>query len=161
MFIPSEVRPSTIFGKGLFPLRAVKKGTIVCLFTQDGQVITESEFVEAVRRDIYLILRTGTRYAGRYFTHLKDDAANLNFINHSFDPNLLCHCGVVIARRDIPAEEELTLDYRYLVDSTDVGIYNDAQTGEPIRGFSARETMLRTAKEMIAILESVEKGWEG
>ena len=84
--------------------------------------------------------RTGTRYCGKYFTFGNVDAP-YNFVNHSFKPNLLCHCGVVLARRDIPAGEEMTLDYRTLIDTTDVGLYNDAVTGREIRGHSARETL--------------------
>jgi hypothetical protein len=83
-----------------------------------------------------------------------------NFINHSFKPNLLCHCGVVLTAREIGAGEEMTLDYRTLIDTTDVGIYNDAVTGREIRGFGARETLLRTARELVALVESVPE-WEG
>ena len=51
--------------------------------------------------------------------------------------------------------EELTVDYRTLIDDTEVGIYNDATTGRPIRGFSARETLLRTARQLIDLVESI------
>src|SRR5206468_1580888 len=99
------------------------------------------------------------RYAGKYYT-IGNETEPYTFLNHSFTPNLLCHCGVIVARRDIPAQEELTLDYRTLVDDTDLGTYHDSSSGKEIRGFSARETLLRTAREFIEIVEGAE-GWEG
>ena len=161
MFITVEVRPSAIFGNGLFPLRAVSRGTIVCSFTTDARIITEREYLEAIRGNQRVIVRTGTRYVGKYFTHTLEPDAELSFFNHSFEPNLLCHCGVVIAARDIAAGEELTIDYRYLIDDTDTGVYNDAITGQPIHGFSAKQTLLQTARQLVALLEELDDDWQG
>lgn len=160
MFIRVRVDQSKIFGKGLFPLDPVPRGKIVCSFTTDSRIITEQEYVEAIAKETRLIVRTGTRYVGKYFTYTDDPDADLNFFNHSFDPNLLVHCGIVIARRDIPAGQELTVDYRTLIDDTDIGVYNDAITGQRIRGFSARDTLLQTAQELIRIVQGVET-WTG
>ena len=161
MFIPVQVRPSGIFGNGLFPLDRVKRGTVVCSFTSDSKVITEDQYLQAIRDEDHLIVRTGTRYVGKYFTYADDPDADLNFFNHSFAPNLLVHCGVVLAMRDIPAGEELTIDYRYLIDDTETGVYNDALTGRPIRGLPARQTLLETTRQLIAILESLDDNWQG
>ena len=155
MFIRVQVRASTIFGKGLFPLDAVPRGAVVCSFTTDSKVITEDQYVDAVAREKYLIVRTGTRYFGKYFTYTDDPEAELNFFNHSFQPNLLVHCGVVLAARDIAAGEELTVDYRTLIDDTETGVYPDAVTGRPIQGFSARQTLLRTARQLIELIEAM------
>ncbi len=161
MFVRVEIRPSSIFGKGLFPLEDVKRGTFVCSFTTDAKIITERDYVGAIERNEYLIVRTGTRYVGKYFTHTQEPETEVNFFNHSFEPNLLCHCGVVISLRDIRAAEEFTVDYRTLVDSTDIGVYTDAKSGRVIKGFSARETLLRTTRQMLALMESVGEEWEG
>jgi hypothetical protein len=69
--------------------------------------------------------------------------------------------GTIIARRAIAAGEELTLDYRTLIDDTDVGLYRDAITGREIRGFTARQTLLHTARELIEILEQLGEDWQG
>ncbi len=159
MFIRTQVKPSNIFGRGLFTAEAVSKGKIICCFTSGAQIITEEQYLQGIRDEAHVIVRTGTRYAGKYFTIGNEDQP-YTFINHSLDPNLLCHCGVVIALRDLEAGEEMTLDYRTLIDETDLGIYNDAKTGEPIRGFSARETLLRTARQLIELIEPIER-WEG
>jgi hypothetical protein len=157
--VRTEVRESSIFGEGCFAAEPVAKGTIVCCFTLGAKVITEEEYLDACRAEVLPLMRTGTRYAGKYFT-VGNEHEPYTFINHSFEPNLLCHCGVVLARRAISAGEEMTLDYRYLIDETDVGIYRDAKSGREIRGFPARETLLRTARQLMDLVESVE-GWEG
>jgi len=159
MFVKAEVRPSGIFGKGLFAQEPIDRGKIICFFPIGAEVITEERFIAAVVNFEPMIVRTGTRYAGKYFT-VGNESEPYTFLNHSFEPNLLCHCGMVIARRRIEAEEELTLDYRTLVDETDIGTYADAATGTVIRGYSAKETMLRTARDLIDILEG-ENRWQG
>ena len=161
MFIPVEIRRSTIFGQGLFALAAVARGTVICSFTTDTRIITEDNYLDSIRNDRYAVVRTGTRYIGKYFTWMDDTDRSLNFFNHSFEPNLLVHVGVVIALRDIAVDEELTIDYRYLIDDTEIGIYNDAITGRPIRGFSARQTLLQTTRQLLSLLETLEEDWQG
>jgi hypothetical protein len=159
MFVRTETRQTTKYGKALFAAEDIRRGTVVCCFTLGSEVTTEDDYVRGVAEGRQPLTRTGTRYVGKYFTFGNVEAP-YNFVNHSFKPNLLCHCGVVLALRDISAGEEMTLDYRTLIDPTDVGLYNDAVTGREIRGHAARETLLRTARELIALVESVE-GWEG
>ncbi len=159
-FVPAQVRPSNIFGQGIFATQPVTKGTIVCFFSLNGHVITESEFLHAVQTDEKNIIRSGTRYVGHYFVYT-DKPVLCNYVNHSLDPNLLCHCGICFARRDIAVSEELTVDYRTLIDDTDIGVYNDIKTDQPIKGFNARQTLLRTAKELIAILNETPDDWQG
>jgi hypothetical protein len=159
MYVATEVRPSTIFGKGLFALEPISRGKIICFFSIGAQVITEKRFLEAVKNNEQPIVRTGTRFAGKYFT-IGNESEPYTYLNHSFTPNLLCHAGIIIARRAIAAQEELTLDYRTLVDATDIGLYSDAISGQEIRGYSARETLLRTARELVDIL-SDDPEWQG
>ena len=159
MFVRVEVKSSAIFGKGCFATDQVRKGAIVCCFTAGARVITEAEYLDACRREDLPLMRTGTRYAGHYFT-VGNEHEPYTFVNHAFEPNLLCHCGVVLARRAIAAGEELTLDYRTLIDHTDIGIYDDAASGRQIRGYRAKETLLRTARELIELVASVDD-WEG
>jgi hypothetical protein len=159
MYIRTEVRESGIFGKGLFALEAVAKGKIVCFFGIGAQVITEERYLAAVAAGERHIIRTGTRYAGKYFT-IGNEEQPYTFLNHSFDPNLLCHCGIVLARRAIAGGEELTVDYRTLIDDSDLGTYADAATGQTIRGWSAAETFVRTAREFAAIIEACGE-WSG
>lgn len=160
MFIQSQVKPSTIFGQGIFTRQPVRKGAILCLFfLPDGQVITEEQFVAEVAKGTHMVMRTGTRHAGIYFTW-SNTPADTMFFNHSFEPNVLCHCGTCFALRDIAPGEELTVDYRYLLDTTDVGLYHDARTGREIRGLPPRQTLLETTRQLLALLESL-PDWDG
>jgi SET domain-containing protein len=161
MLVPVEVRPSKIFGRGLFALKPIQRGTFLCSFSMDAKLITEHEFLKASAEDRQPVVRTGTRYIGRYFTYTETPDAQLNFFNHAFEPNCLVCCGVVISLRDIAADEELTIDYRMLIDATDTGVYNDAASGTPIKGFSARQTLLRTARQLLELAESLDEDWHG
>ena len=82
LFIRTAVRPSAIFGNGCFAAEPVRKGTIVCSFTTGARVITEAEYLDACRREDMPLMRTGTRYAGRYFT-VGNDHEQYTFINHT------------------------------------------------------------------------------
>jgi hypothetical protein len=159
MYVATEVRDSKIFGKGLFAIQPIKRGTILCFFPIGAQVITETRFLQAVKENDRAIVRTATRLAGKYYT-IGNEPEPYTFLNHSFTPNLLCHVGVVLARRAIEAQEELTLDYRTLIDDSDVGVYCDAASGREIRGFGAKQTLLRTAAELTDILKDIDD-WQG
>jgi len=161
MLVPVEVRPSRIFGHGLFAIAPIRRGTFLCSFSLDAKLITEAEFLQAVAEDRQPVVRTGTRYIGRYFTYTETPDAQLNFFNHAFEPNCLVCCGVVIALRDIAIDEELTIDYQTLIDDTDIGVYNDAGSGTTIKGFSAKQTLLRTAKDLLKLAESLDENWQG
>ena len=159
LFVRAEVRDGGVAGKGLFAGEAVAKGTVVGCFTLGSAVATEEEYVRACAERRDPLMRTGTRYVGRYFTY-GNEAAAYTYMNHAFDPTLLLHCGVLLARRDLAPGDELTIDYRYAVDDTDVGVYADAASGVEIRGYPAKETLLRTARELIELVGPIEE-WEG
>jgi hypothetical protein len=159
MFAKAELRDSGVAGKGVFAIEPVLRGTVVGSFTLGSAIATEEEYVRACAERRNPLMRTGTRYIGRYFTY-GNEAAVYTYMNHSFEPTLLLHCGVLLARRDLSAGEELTIDYRYALDDTDVGVYADAATGIAIRGYSAKETLLRTARELIELVGAVAR-WDG
>ena len=56
--------------------------------------------------------------------------------------------------QDIEIGEELTVDYRYFYNENDREEFESE--GEPLIGFSNKEALLRSALELIAILEDVE-----
>jgi SET domain-containing protein len=161
MLVPVEVRPSKIFGQGLFALAPIRRGTFLCSFSVDAKLITEADFLKAVEENRQPIVRTGTRYIGRYFTYTDTPDEQLNFFNHAFEPNGLVCCGVVLALREIAVDEELTIDYRTLIDDTDIGVYNDAESGTMIKGFTAKQSLLRTAKQLVELAESLDEKWQG
>lgn len=116
-----QCRDSAIHGRGVYARIAIPSGTRVIEYT--GELITKAEAkqreldrLERERRgedsNVY-IFDLNTRYDldGRS----EDNLARL--INHSCAPNCVAetirgHIWV-IARRDIPADEELTFDYGF------------------------------------------------
>lgn len=103
----AEVRQSPIEGSGLFAREPIPMGTTV--MRPGGRLATNSELATLIRE------------SDRYVDTIAIDP-NLNLVlggselahygNHSCDPNLW-HLGpfTLAARRDIEADEELTVDY--------------------------------------------------
>src|SRR5689334_4099536 len=100
MCVKTAVRETHKYGSALFAAERVWRGPIVCSFTLESDVTTEDDYVRANAESRQPVTRTGTRYAGKYFT-LGNVDAPYNFVNHSFTPSLLWHCGVVLALRDL------------------------------------------------------------
>lgn len=74
------------------------------------------------------------------------------FLNHSFEPSGLWHLGFVFALRDLPAGEELTVDYRHLLAPDQPEVFRDAISGRAIVGFGWEESLRRSSVELLALL---------
>ena len=105
----TETRLSSIQGLGLFAKKNIRKGTVVAAW--GGRAITKKE-IEHLKKEM------GYNYAlqlypGFYLAETEiSDLDTSDFINHSCSPN----CKIVkrflmVARRDIKKEEELTADF--------------------------------------------------
>ncbi|MSP20730.1 MAG: SET domain-containing protein-lysine N-methyltransferase [Alphaproteobacteria bacterium] len=117
LLVPTQVRPSSIQGLGLFSTAPIAKGTITWTFNPHFDLVFTVAQVEAMppiqkallRHHGYLSTALGK------FVFCVDDA---RFWNHSSD----CNNGEIllpgeieasnVALRDIAAGEELTVDYR-------------------------------------------------
>ncbi len=73
-------------------------------------------------------------------------------MNHSEKPNLLYHCGILFALRNIRAGEELTVDYRYFLSPNDANPVHDTKTGKVIKGFNAKKSLRESTKELIKLI---------
>jgi SET domain-containing protein len=104
-----EIDRSSLTGEGMITLEPIREGEVVCII--GGTVMTEAEFADfqatpslysyiQVEEDLYLVEdveASGTLYAA---------------MNHSCDPNSWMADEVtLVARRDIEAGEEVTVDY--------------------------------------------------
>lgn len=115
LLVRTRVGPSRINGLGLFAAEPIAAGTPVWRFTPGFDL--EVDASEAQRQPEPLratLLHYGyiDKRSGRYILSC-DDA---RFINHSADPNLVSDFsqdprGVDVARHNIAANEELTIDY--------------------------------------------------
>ncbi len=106
-----EIRPSRIAGRGMFALAPIRAGETVIVW--GGWVCTTEDVAAgrvAPRSTVYIGEDTflGAR-VGEYDRE-RDDRGD--YINHACDPNVwLADEHTLVARRDIAAGEELTIDY--------------------------------------------------
>lgn len=122
----AEVRPSPIAGHGLFASSPISEGAVVVRF--GGQLLTRSEFRELLDTTPSDHLRVSNEdpslryldaispYEGYVlvipFGDREHLGRNIHFNNHSCDPNIWhTDAYTLVARRDIGADEEITVDY--------------------------------------------------
>ena len=104
-----QVQRSTIEGTGLFALAPIPAGDVVMRL--GGTPITDRQLAELQPHSSLAI--------GEGLNLMQDDDDPAQFGNHSCDPNLWLHDAVtVVARRDIAAGEELTIDYGLMTVAT-------------------------------------------
>lgn len=101
----AEIRPSHIQGNGMFAARPIDEGETVVVI--GGTILTTIQFQE--------FTATATRYNAIQIgedAHLVDLPTAPGGMNHACDSNLWMQDEVtIVARRTIPAGEELTIDY--------------------------------------------------
>lgn len=140
---------------GLYVAETVKKGAVVGIFPMDSRLMAEEDFKEEQLKGNKKVTATAIRYVGRIFLY-RDADRNEAFPNHSFNPSLLYHCGILFARRDLKAGDELTVDYSYLLASSDSSSFPDSRTGKNVKAVSPAECMLKSASELISLIKSTD-----
>ncbi|HEX9480271.1 MAG TPA: SET domain-containing protein-lysine N-methyltransferase [Methylomirabilota bacterium] len=105
----TEVRPSPIHGQGLFARVAIAAGEIVAV--KGGHVLTGSEWAALEpalgAADIQIA-------EDLFIAPVREDhrPGSMLYTNHCCDPNLAIQGQIVlVAMRDIDADEELTIDW--------------------------------------------------
>lgn len=146
------VKNSKISGIGLFADEAIKRGEVIMLWNLNAFLISEKEYNMRQSIGDELILTTGVRYVMDKFLYTDSEPRVENYINHSFNPNVLYHCGVCFALKNIDVGEELTVDYKYLLSENDDAGFIDQETGKKVQGLSGIECLKSTAKQLIEIL---------
>ncbi len=117
-----RIQPSPIHGKGMFAIAPIKQGEVVNIW--GGTVLLASEDIEGKKAKEwkakgYVWAAIGE---GLYLANLLggDNKDLTNFINHSCDPNVWMQDEVtLIARRNITAGEEITVDYAMFEEDED------------------------------------------
>ncbi len=74
------------------------------------------------------------------------------FINHAFEPNGLWHLGFIFAGADLPADTEITVDYRHLLAPGQEEVFADALSGERIIGYTWRASLAASTLALAALL---------
>lgn len=127
--------PSPIHGIGCFADRAIRKGETVRVWDgEDSRWVTTQQAHASPQR--HLFKRFGIRTTGGY--HCPIDFLRIStgwYMNHDGDPNLTSDDEDVTyhAVRDIPAGEELTIDYRRMDERHD-NLSRDVQVPATTKG---------------------------
>jgi hypothetical protein len=160
-FFRTEVRPSPIEGQGVFAGEPIAAGTLLGILTYRAELISEEEYQRAQYAGDQHIIQCAVRLVGTVFAYVppRDDQSsraylNEDSINHSADPSMLYHCGLLFARRAIAPGDELTVDYKYFLAEDDVQAFTDVQTGNLVRGVDGEEALLASTRELMALLPS-------
>lgn len=150
-FYKVETKESALAGKGVYAAEDIPAGAIVALEVYQDLLMTEGQYQEAQRRGDSQIVQSGVRLVGDYFIyhhHIGDD----EFINHSSNPNMLYHCGILFAKRNIATGEELTADYKYFLAQNDVNAFDDVETGKRADGLPPKEALMQSCRELMDLL---------
>ncbi|MBI4014396.1 MAG: SET domain-containing protein [Candidatus Aenigmarchaeota archaeon] len=150
--VKASVRNSKIHGMGLFASENIEKGAIVAIFTEGVKITDEKGYLRMAKKKDKTFEQTSVRLAGDYFLY-KDKIESEDFINHSDDPSLLYHCGVCFARRNIKTGEELTADYKHFLSADKSNSIRNAQSGKIINGFSWKDALRKSAKELTSLID--------
>jgi len=112
----AAVKPSPIHGRGLFAVKPIKAGEIVCV--KGGHIFERKQLGKANE----LFGPAEIQIAENLFIGPLDSETregSMLFTNHSCDPNIGMQSQIVfIAMRDIAAGEELTHDWATTDDDT-------------------------------------------
>lgn len=150
--IPYRVDASRIpgAGRGVFLLTDVVQGSVIVSPDRIDRVYSLQEKLAFQPGSIEDT--SSVRWFERFYTVSADWPDECN-INHSFSANGLWHLGFVFAGRDIKAGEELTVDYRFLVDDDELLPFNDAESGKPIIGLKWVDNIRMSTEKLLSVLK--------
>jgi len=152
------IRESGLHGKGVFSLKFVPKGRILSVW-QVREVLREEEYLARAESEPE-VRRNSVRLVGKYYGYEPGGTVPEDYINHSYDPNLLYHVGVYIALKDISPGEELTVDYNHYFNFDRTGHLTDRTSGAVVHGLSPKESLIRNCQAVIALVREIEN-WDG
>jgi hypothetical protein len=124
-----ELRKSSISGDGMFALEPIQKGETVCIV--GGMVMTDSEFAAfQATHSFYNSIQIDDHL------HLVEDPEITRSVdgsmNHSCDSSAWMEDEVtLVARRDIDAGEEVTVDYALFTTQSNWMLDNRCHCGSP------------------------------
>lgn len=151
MIVPAyEIRVAMhAHGKGIFLREGVKRGQVLLAPDAINKLYNQAEraaLVPGSPEDEACVRWFETFHT--VSTDWPDDC----YVNHSFSPTGLWHLGFVFALRDLAANDEITVDYRFVIDDNEKMPFLDAETGGEIIGYTWKENLRRSTEQLLAIL---------
>jgi len=152
----AEIKPSRIPGAGLgvFALDVAPRGEFLGMEFLRPDAVLQPEQITEMPPEI-------RRYAWRHVENLcfpgspPGRLGPTELMNHSFEPNVLCHVDHYFALRDIRVGDELTFDYRTFW-GPEWPAFTDAASGRQVRGMEWRAALLHTTRQLIELLETAD-----
>lgn len=154
LLVQASVRHSSIAGLGLFADQPIPKGTVVAIFTHGLTLITEEEYNQRTLADDQTVIKTGCRFIDRtYICRENADLEPEDYVNHSFGANLLYHCGICFALRDLIPDEEMTVNYQYLLSEDEPG-FVDIRTDRYVSGLSPHRALYQSSLKLGGLMKA-------
>lgn len=146
-----RIAPSRIAGAGhgLFLDVPVKAGSIIVAPDAIGRTYAFEEI--STDPTLSALLHTSVRWFEQHYT-LSPEWPDECFVNHSFAPTGLWHLGFIFADADLPADTELTVDYRHLLAPGQIEEFRDANTGAAIVGYSWPESIATSTARLASLM---------
>ena len=138
-------------GKGLFTAEKVERGTVIIAPSAIDSTISWEQILAFPEDSIEV--NSSVRWFENHYTSSPDWPDDC-YVNHSFEPIGLWHLGFIFAARDLEPGEEVTIDYRYLLAPGIAIGFRDALTQREIVGFPWAHHILRSTRDLQAVLSA-------
>ena len=153
MIVPAyEIKVAThAHGKGVFLKQPVKKGKVLLAPDAINKLYNETEraaLIPGSPEDDACVRWFETFHT--VSTDWPDDC----YVNHSFNPSGLWHLGFIFATRDMVPGDEITVDYRFVINDNEKMPFLDAETGKEIIGYTWEENLRLSTEQLLALLET-------
>lgn len=125
-------------GKGLFLDAAVTRGQVIIAPDNIHTVWSEQQLRRYAEDS--LEVESSVRWFEDRFS-LTPEWSDECYVNHSFAPTALWHLGFIFALRDLPADTEVTMDYRYVIGDGERLPFADSESGREIVGLPWSQVM--------------------
>ena len=152
MILPRyHIGPSLIAGagQGLFLDEPVARGRLITAPDAIPRVYTFDDILALPNADT-LLPATVRWFEDRYT--VTPEWPDECYINHAFAPTALWHLGFVFAANDLADGTEITVDYRHLLAPGQEEDFRDSISGEPIIGFTWKESLRASTTALAALL---------
>ena len=148
MIVPRyHIGPSRIAGagKGLFLDEPVSRGRVIVAPDAIPRVHRFEEI--SALPDADDLLPATVRWFESAYT-VTPDWPDEAYVNHAFAPTGLWHLGFIFAARNLEPGVEITIDYRHLLAPGQQEAFRDAESGQPIVGFSWEESLRASTRAL-------------
>ncbi len=151
MIVPAyEIRTANhAEGKGVFLKQSVKRGQVLLAPDAINKLYNHAEraaLVPGSPEDEACVRWFETFHT--VSTDWPDDC----YVNHSFNPTGLWHLGFVFALRDMQPGDEVTTDYRFVINDNEVMPWVDNETGQKIVGYTWEENLRKSTEQLLALV---------